>query len=385
MRGRVWRYIDGSVSLLLEGGSPERFLNLAMSQGIYPWDMRYVEGALILSVPARCFGQLRGIAKTSGCRIRITGKYGLPFVLVKARRRRMLLVGGILCAGAIYIMASMVWFIEVTGLERIPPEAVLKAARGQGLAPGTLRSRLDVDATRNAILLETPGLSWVGIHQKGTLVVIEVVEKTLHPDPSQEEQPGPIVARDDSYVVDVLALRGRAVVEPGTLVRKGDVLIEPDPETGMSRGIAKGKFWYQGYGECGFSRTWTERTGRSSRGYVLKWNGREILNTRRPAFARFEEEATVWALPSWRNLNLPVELHSVEYYEIRVIQETLSREMARRVALNNALKAAREVLPPGAERSVIWGEVAGEGPEHIAARVTMETLEDIAARPGGIQ
>lgn len=384
MLAKAWRYLEGNVTIMVEGGSPERFLNLATGQGIYPWDMRWVEGRLFCSVPARGFRDLRAIARRSGSRVRIMGKAGLPFFLLRAKRRRMLVFGALLCLGAVYAMSSMVWFVEVTGTERIDADEVIRVAMEEGLAPGAFRYRLDMDRIRNRVVLQIPGLSWVGIHQKGTLVVIEVVEKTLHPDPSEDEQPGPIVALKDSLLVEVLALRGSAIAEPGRLVRQGEVLIEPDGDTGLSRGLARGKSWYQGYGECSFTRKWVERTGQSSTSYVLIWRGREIMRVGRPRYLRFQEEARGWGPLSWRNLNLPVEFLSIDHHEIRVYEETLGRETAKRDAMNAALQAVRSNLPAGAERSDIWAEVIDESPGFISVRVTVETLEDIASRPGDI-
>ena len=56
-------YILGYLELRVSGGSPERFLHLAVSRGIYCWNVRQRDGDLHLNVGVRAFRALRPVAR----------------------------------------------------------------------------------------------------------------------------------------------------------------------------------------------------------------------------------------------------------------------------------------------------------------------------------
>ena len=74
------------------------------------------------------------------------------------------------------------------------------------------------------LLGEIPQLSWVGIHEQGTKIIIEVAEKTLPPS-NNENTPANLIARTEGEIVELLVLQGTPLVEEGARVRAGQILI----------------------------------------------------------------------------------------------------------------------------------------------------------------
>ena len=72
------------------------------------------------------------------------------------------------------------------------------AAEKAGLRTGLPKAGLDKEHLAAAMLLLEPELAWVGINIQGTLLVIEVVEKSR--PPAGDERPAHLVAARDGLM-----------------------------------------------------------------------------------------------------------------------------------------------------------------------------------------
>ena len=79
----ILRLIRGFVSFEINGGFTERFINLCAAKHIAIWDVGIQNNTLTACILVKKFRRLRAIAKKSGCKLKITKKYGLPFFLNK--------------------------------------------------------------------------------------------------------------------------------------------------------------------------------------------------------------------------------------------------------------------------------------------------------------
>lgn len=75
-----WKYYSkGYVRIRVCAPSPERFLNLCSYHKIQVWNLVYREQAYEMNVTIAGFYRLKGICRKTHSRIKILGKYGLPF------------------------------------------------------------------------------------------------------------------------------------------------------------------------------------------------------------------------------------------------------------------------------------------------------------------
>ena len=72
------RFLSGYVSLIAEGGFPERFINLCRLRGILLWELRCKDGVITACMGRKDYLKIRPVAKKSGMRVRIKKKSGLP-------------------------------------------------------------------------------------------------------------------------------------------------------------------------------------------------------------------------------------------------------------------------------------------------------------------
>lgn len=393
---RLVNYFYGYLIIKITGITVEKFINLCMNKGILLWDMKRYENCLDAKIRIFDFRRIRPLVRKTHCKAAIVSRCGLPFFIYRMRHRKMLIAGGVLFCVCLYFLSSFIWFIEVAGLNSMPPEAVLHVARQAGLKPGMLKRNIDLKQVEHLLLVNIPDIAWTGVTMRGTRAVIEVAEKTMVR--MEDKSPANIVAVKDGLVEELIALVGEALVQRGQTVRKGQVLISgamlpklkdlagnPLPAPGGSaqlvraQGIAKARIWYQTYGEAGLQKEVISRTGRTFTQVVLKVGQVEkIVKQGSVPFDDYEVEESSKTMPVWRNRNITVESKIITYYEVERSQIPLTPVEAREEAKRIALAALQTQIPDGVQvlsRNI--EELKTAETELVRVKVVVETLEDI--------
>ncbi|MEW6524475.1 MAG: sporulation protein YqfD [Bacillota bacterium] len=387
---RLWYYVTGYLEIRIHGPGLEEFVNCALARGLFLWRVRRDGDTLLARVGLGAFPQLWPLAKKTSCRLRLAGKYGLPFVWRHLRRRRLLPVAAMGVAIAIFVFTRFIWLVEVTGAKQVSPYRVLEVAAGLGLQPGVPRHMLDLKDIEHRLVLDVPGISWAKVRLQGIRAIIDIVEKVQPPLPYQPVGPGDIVASRDGIVSKLLVLAGEPAVREGQTVTAGQLLIRGvlgghGIGYGQARGQVKARVWYQAYCEVPYRQLITNRTGRSWVREVVAWLDREIIWKGREEvpFEEYEVFTNRRTLPSWRNIRAPVELITYTYYELQWIEVQISPEEALQRARENAEASVRGRLPPGAEPGELVIEVIA-GSQTVGVRATLAAVEEIGSfRPAG--
>jgi similar to stage IV sporulation protein len=393
----LFNYINGYLRLKISGFTLEKFINLSMRRGIVLWDMKRQDNSMYVKMRISDFRQIRPLVRKTHCKIEILTRHGFPFILYSVRHRKMLIAGGVLFCICLYLLSSFVWFVEVSGLISLPPEAVLHVARQAGLKPGIMKRSVDLKQVEHILLLQIPDIAWAGITLRGTRAIVEIAEKTVVP--VGDKAPANILAAKDGLVEELIVLVGEARVRRGETVRQGQTLISgnmvpkvKDLEGNLvpnlnapvqlvhAQGIAKARIWYQTYGEAGLNKEVTCRTGRTYTRVVSKVGEVEkIIKGGEMPFLNYEiEEASKTLLGNGGIKTSPVELKVVTYYELKRSQVPLTPEEAREEAKLTALAALQEQIPDGVQvlsRNIEVLKTAE--PDLIRVKVIVETLEDI--------
>ena len=89
MKDALKHYWEGYLRIRLKGFSPERFLNLCMAKQIVIWDLRYQEDGYQFLISIRDYRRVRPLVKKAQVRLKILGRYGLPFFLYRNRKRKL--------------------------------------------------------------------------------------------------------------------------------------------------------------------------------------------------------------------------------------------------------------------------------------------------------
>ncbi|MCI8342283.1 MAG: sporulation protein YqfD [Firmicutes bacterium] len=221
----LWNYLRGYVIIRVSGFSVERFVNLAALRGVYIWDLRHDGTAVIMSVSLEGFKNLRECSKKTRCRYKILEKRGLPFIMDKSRRRKVYSAGAIIFIGLLYIMSSFIWTVEVKGNDRISKDSILMFCAEEGLCPGRLKSKANIEEITKKILINFEEVSWVAITTEGTKATVTVVERIPETAIEDRESPSNITAAKNCVIESISVSSGTAMVKAGDVVEKGDILV----------------------------------------------------------------------------------------------------------------------------------------------------------------
>lgn len=348
---RFWR---GYLELAVSGGAPHRFVNGLLARGIDVWNLHWHGPVLRLCLAWRDFALIRPAVRGSGCHVRIVRRRGLRTILGSVVRRQGLLLGLAAVVIAIQVITALIWRIEVTGLNRVPREALLQTAAGAGLRLKAVRRSVDMDAVREALLIAHPELAWVGIRLHGTLVIIDAVEKATAL-PIEDQSPGDIVAAVPAVIEKILPVIGEGWAQPGQEVAAGDILIAGRMyvdgyarKAVRARGVVLGRVYQLEQASHPLTVAERIRTGTQQTVLVFRVGSRVIL-VGKPLFSPEERDDQVvghWVFS--RSKYATVELTKVRYHHVEVRQQTWSPQDARELAKAAALEALRARLPAGA-------------------------------------
>lgn len=392
-RIRWSNYLSGFITVAVRGRYPEKIINLALSRGIFLWDLKKSTGELQFRVRNSSYHAIKNLAEEHNFEIHVVSQEGLPFYRQVLQRRRMLVLGALLFVVALYVLSSFVWFVEVSGQRSVPREDILKSAARHGLFEGACKWKFSRTEVEHGILKDLQRLSYVEVDIKGVKARIKVVEKILPEDDIRGYCH--LVAARDGIITSVLVLEGQALVREGDTVSRGDILISgivfPQPaEEGVSpepgpahpymvraRGQVKARVWYEGYGECSLTTQRSVLTGRKAEKITLitPWKQFCLTDSRNSSFREAVRKtgSYIWATP-WGEIGW----RTVTSREKKTVRISRSDEEALEQARSQALKNLKGKIAAG-EKIVDTGMDILSAPTEALIRVKAraEVIEDI--------
>lgn len=218
-------FIKGRVRVRISGRQPERFINLALRNNIYLYNIEKRGGEIYFTVSPRGFLLLRPIAAKTGIRAAIISKSGLFTYTKKLKKRKTL----ILLSSALFVfmlfISSLVLDIDITGNEILQNDEIIAKLSEIGLKKFTFRSKIDTDDIRLKLMKEFPSLAWAGVYENGTRITVDIRERVSPPAMVDKSIPCDLVAKKEGRIISVTAENGEKAVKVGDAVVKGQVLI----------------------------------------------------------------------------------------------------------------------------------------------------------------
>jgi len=351
------RRIRGFVKFSARGMFAERFLNLMARERIPVWDLSRREDALTGCVAAAAYPRLRGLAKKTGVRLRLVGKYGAPFKKKKLMRRRGILAGIAVCILFIAVMSQFIWSIEVNGNEKVSEEDIITAIESIGIKPGIWRPGIKVREMEGRALLLMPEISWIAFNIEGSAIHVEVYETLPVPPVIDPHKPCNVVAGFSGQILEMRVYSGQPVKQKGDAVLAGEVIVSGITQDRRGQNLFRharagviAEVEHEIVVRAPLTRTVYTETGKTARRDYLRIFGLDVplflpLRIKRPY--RVERSQEPWRLFGTK---LPV-THRVERFTLMketeyTCSETEAREIAAKelLALQNAQLEGGEIL-----------------------------------------
>ncbi|WAG60976.1 sporulation protein YqfD [Clostridium estertheticum] len=277
------KYKKGVVTMEIQSLIPEKFINLLWKNGVVVKNIRKINiTTVILEVKLSDYGEISKVAKRTGTRVKIVGRSGMSFFLIKLRSRVALLVGIILFGSIIYYLSTFVWNIEINTENYISPYELRNQIKGFGVIPGMRKKNIDVYDIESKILRSNDEIMWVKARIDGIKLKVDVVERQSPPIIVSNKTPCNLIASKDGIVSRVYTTDGTAIVKDGDSVQKGDILVngEQGKEGSVYPVHAKGEViartFYEQINEVPITKVTRVKTGNIISNLYIKLGNKKV-------------------------------------------------------------------------------------------------------------
>ncbi len=347
---RILRILRGYVEFVASGGFFERFLNLISKRNISLWDMDTKPEEITGKVYAKDYKSLARFARQCGVRLRIKERFGFPFLRHKYRKRFGVFIGITAFFVLILAMQNFVWTLDIEGNERNSTERVSHVLQELGLRPGAFIPALDIREIENQAILELDHIAWFTINNYGSRIVVEMKETTDPPEIIDETTSVNVVASKAGVVRKTEVYSGKQIVEVGTVVSKGDLLVsgilDGNPDQ-VEFKHARAKIFAETYFDETFEVLKSE-TVKTKTGKQFDRNYLSLFGFKVPLFLAFplseEHEITVINTPVCLfGMELPISIQTLHYeeYELETVNYDRASAEAKLKEINENYKTSQ--------------------------------------------
>lgn len=233
---KIIRWLCGYVTVKLTGDSDAAFLNFCLKNKISVWSVVRENGNILLNMSLSDYKNIRKLRREFGHKIKIfhTAFIGLPKKILFISKRKSLAVGVAVFCAVLFAFSQFIWQIEIVGNKTISDQAIVSAYTQLGVHSGMPRSELDSYALRDRLPLLIRDISWCSFNLEGTKLTVNVTEVNEY-DKTGKNEYSNLVAVTDGIIKSIDIISGNKIVNVGTVVRKGEVLVSGAPELNSQR------------------------------------------------------------------------------------------------------------------------------------------------------
>ena len=162
-----------------------------------------------------------------GIELEVSEPLGILGAYRRLKHKKAIVISAVFGALILIFASSLVWDIRIDGNETLTDAELTSALEECGFSVGDLWFCSDRGRVESEVLERLDEISWININRRGTVAYVSVIEKKQSGDLKEEEKVGyaNLVASCDCIIEEITVSSGTAVVKPGDVVKKGDVLI----------------------------------------------------------------------------------------------------------------------------------------------------------------
>lgn len=378
-------YIFGYLKIAIEGYYIERFINICKNNKVAIWNLkRDKDIRLYLNVGVKDFKEICKIARKTRCKVKISRKKGMPFLLHRYKKRKIFLFLLLILVILVALSSNFVWNVDIIEENGQELENISQDIESSGLKIGKLKSKINTKEIINKIRLERKDIAWMGIELKGTNAIVKLVKADEKPQIVDENEYCNIISDKAGVITKISAQSGTINVNVGDTIRQGDILINGWMEgkyTGIRYVHAKGeiqaKVWYTKYKKIQYNTTERRETGKTENSYSLKFNNFKInLPKGVSKFEIYDTIETENKFKIFSDFYLPISVIKTTNKEIQEIQKQYSLEEAKNIGVEELQKELDAEIE-NKETIVNKNINTYENESGIDVYVTYEVLENI--------
>lgn len=335
------RWFFGYLRIEIKGYSPERFINLCSNNNILIWNLKKISAGYEFYISVKGFKKLRPIVKKTKTRPYIIKRYGLPFLIIRFKKRIFFLIGVFLCAIILYSLSLFIWDIGVDGEYTNTEEVIIKYLRNEGVYSGVLKKNVNCQVIEEKLRKQYEDIGWVSAEIRGTRLLLKITETNLVKKEGKKEEPHHIIARKDGIITSIVTRKGTPQVKIGDIVKKGDIIISGiieiirdnteviNKEIVSSDADIRMKTVYQYKDSLPLNYIKKEYTDNTKKSFAISiFNRKIILYKPLKKYRKYDIIVNDYNIKLGENFYLPVIWHVSEYKEYVENKSLYSKEEA---------------------------------------------------------
>ncbi len=232
--------IRGTILIEITGLGAKRFINICHHHNIFLKKIIWENNSFKAIMKANDLLKCKEIIKTTGVKIRILQKSGLPFWLFKNRNRYYFVIGVAFFLGVVIFLSNFIWKIKVNGNLYYSDETIIEFLYDNNISVGMQTGIIDENSLEELIREKFDRIIWVSVSVNGTKLTIDVKENNTNPIMDEQDAVNDIIATCDGVIESITVRTGTPIVSVGDEVKAGDVLVTSKVEcTNESQEVIK--------------------------------------------------------------------------------------------------------------------------------------------------
>ena len=221
------------VTVSVFGVRAEEFISELFKKNISLWNIENKDDVIFFNIIPRHYKKTARLAAAYGLRTKLEGRQGVYFKLRPYRKRYGVIFGTAAFFGIITLLSNFIWDVQVNGNHEISALQIKEVIEKHGIRNGARINDYDEEKAELATLLELDKLAWVSIERSGSRINIKVSERLEAAAPDIEITiPCNVVAGESGVIVATEVYRGTLLIEKGSGVNRGDVIVSGVVEDG---------------------------------------------------------------------------------------------------------------------------------------------------------
>lgn len=279
----LWRLLFGKCIFKFNKACAEDVFELMQLHNGLADSVKYDEEEYILTVPEKYSHTVIKFAEEREIPYSVKHLPSIPVLYERYKKRPGIIIGVFLFMFIVILSEKVIWDFDITGNEFTTDTEIIEALEAVGCSAGDFIDSMDFSLIQNNCLLGADSLAWISVNMDGNLARVEVREKRVIPLESAPDNSrfANIIAAEDGVIELCRVKNGKAVVAPGNVVRKGELLISgviDIGETGVRYENADGEVMATVYREIEsyipYERTVQTETGAKTEEIQLKFFGK---------------------------------------------------------------------------------------------------------------
>ena len=277
------KYKRGIITIEIQSHIPERFINLLWKNGIQIKNIRKKSiTTMLMDLSLRDYSKVEEVAKITKTKIKVVGRKGFAFLLIKMRRRTALVGGVAVFVCMLYYLSGFIWKIDIHTENNLSPYEIRQQLNTFGIMPGIKKNKIDVYKLQENMIKSSENIMYFKARIEGARLYVTAVETVPPPKVNQEKSPSNLVAKKDGQIVRIFTTAGSPVVKKGDTVKKGQVVVKGEQGNEGSTYVvhAKGnvfaKTFYEEIKTVPVKGVKKERTGNAIENTYIKILGKKL-------------------------------------------------------------------------------------------------------------